>query len=88
MSTQLVMSIYDKKMNTYSRPIYVKHQVEAQRSIIGVLRTKESMLAQYPSDYELYSLGVFDEQTGAHTMEEKPRFVMNISELLEEQNHE
>ena len=76
-----IYSIYDKKVGTYMRPVFVAHLVEVQRDLSSVMANKESLLAKFPSDYEVYRLGKFDDKKGMMDLEDKPVFIMNISEL-------
>lgn len=79
----IVFSVYDRKMNTYARPMYVDHLVQVTRSLKGVCDTPGSLLAQYPEDYDLYRLGHWDERTGEFIPEEKPVFILNCKEIKE-----
>ena len=76
--------MYDKKMGTYLKPVAVTHLIEMQRSISSVLKEPSTLIAQYPSDFELFLLGEFDEQTGEIKLQPKPHFVLNIQELMPE----
>lgn len=70
-------------MGLYGSPIHVQSIVQIQRSLLGILQNPESNLAKFPSDFELFSLGEFEETTGIITSTQ-PKFVMNLIELKEE----
>lgn len=82
-----IYSIYDKKMGTYIRPMFVTHLIEIQRNLVNILEDKKTIISQFPSDHELYFLGEFDEKTGQQKLKEKPEFILNVTELQEEQKH-
>ncbi len=84
MSTLKVYTIRDKKMGNHLRPMYVPHLVEVQRNLLKVLKEKNSTIAEYPSDYELYHLADWDEQTATYTLKKMPEFILNIQDLIEE----
>lgn len=83
MSKLQIYTIRDKKMGTHLRPMYVPHLVEIQRNLITVLQDEKSTIAKFPSDYELYQLGTFDEETAVYELETKPTFIMNMTDLKE-----
>lgn len=83
MSKLKIYAIRDKKMDNHFRPMYVPHLVEIQRNLQTVLEDKKSTMAKFPTDYELYFLGTFDEQSAQYTLEIKPQFILNINDLLE-----
>lgn len=83
MATLKMYTIRDKKMDTHLRPMYVAHLVEIQRNLIKVLQDDKSTIAQFPTDYEVYYLGEFDEKRAEYKLEKKPQFIMNITDLQE-----
>jgi len=76
-------SIYDKKMGSYMVPMFVKHIVEIQRNMIQVMSNEKSLVAQFPTDFEVYLLGEFNDKTGELTLKSKPEFQFNASDLTE-----
>lgn len=83
-----IYTIRDKKMDTHSRPMYVPHLVEIQRSLVQLLGQKDSQapMALFPTDYELYFLGEWEEKMAEYKLLPKPEFVMNVSDLQEDSN--
>lgn len=79
-------TIFDKKMSTYLRPMFVPSIVEIQRNLINVLKDPKSLIAQFPTDYEIYYIGEWDEGRCEFKLEEKPVFEMNVTELQEAPN--
>ena len=64
MSTIGMFSIYDSKANEYLQPFYAKNYESAKRYLVSSLKS-DSLLVQYPSDYDFYFLGDFDNETGS-----------------------
>lgn len=59
-----IYSIYDVKSETYSPPFLQKNDVEAKRSFQEVCNDKNSMIAKYPEDFTLCSIGTFNDSIG------------------------
>lgn len=59
-----VHAVYDKKMGIHLSPFFVKHVVEAIRSMSTIARDKNTSIGRFPEDYELRHVGNFNEETG------------------------
>lgn len=81
-----IYTIYDKKAETYMRPMYTPHIVEIQRSLTKNLNDKSSTLAQFPEDYSLYKLGTYDIKSAKYNLTPQPAFIMNITEMMIDEN--
>lgn len=57
-------SVFDKVANAFLQPFPVKRTEEAQRAFMSAITDPNQPLSEYPSDYVLYSIGEFDDQTG------------------------
>lgn len=78
MRMQLKMySIRDLKGAYYNAPFFSRSHGEAERSFERVARDTQSTINQYPSDYDLYCVGEFDDQTATITPKSAPEFIMN-----------
>lgn len=58
-----ITSIFDRKSKTYGPAMSSSNEIEAGRGLTMFL-SKPSILTQFPSDYELVLLGVFDAISG------------------------
>jgi hypothetical protein len=82
----MIFSIFDSKAVQYGRPFFTQNRASAQRSLQLELRQdSKSVLAQYPADFSLYILGMFDDDTGLFTSH-APQFVIGLSELINAQD--
>lgn len=63
-------SIRDIKAGVFSQPFFAAHDVVAIRMFQGALRSKDTLLSEYPEDYALYRIGVFNERNGKVTQDE------------------
>ncbi len=60
---KVVVSIYDVKASHYLSLMTFRTIPEALRAF-GLICQQDQMISQYPEDYELHSLGVFNDVTG------------------------
>lgn len=78
-------SIYDKKSQSFSQPMFYKHVAEATRSVQMTLETKEANhLNRFPGDYALYLIGTFDPATGGIMPPETitPQHTLEVQALM------
>lgn len=64
MAKKRVFSIRDGKLGIFTPPFNYEHPGQALRAFDGVVKNSETMISKYPSDFSLYELGSFDEETG------------------------
>lgn len=68
-------SYYDKKSQRYDTPFFSFNHLFAERSF-RILADKEgTMMSKFTHDFELYQIGVFDNETGQ--FEYKKEFVID-----------
>lgn len=60
----IAFSVYDNKVKVYHTPFFQHHREEAKRMVQKMVNTTDSNIANYPQDFELYELGVFDDDSG------------------------
>lgn len=58
-----VFSVFDKAVQLYMPPIFLRSGNEAKRALAVALRGDHAF-AQAPGDYALYRLGEFEEEAG------------------------
>lgn len=79
---QKIMSVKDTKAGRYGALICVVREQEALRALQNTVNGPDNNdIAKYPSDFELYELGVFNEETGKIVYTE-PRFIINCGALV------
>lgn len=57
-------SIRDDKSQVYNRPFFNATHGEAERTLHSLVNDEKSMISQYPSDFSLYYVGTYDDNTG------------------------
>lgn len=57
-------AVYDKAVQAFSRPMFVRARGEALRSFMDECGNEKSELWKHSSDYSLFYLGTFDELSG------------------------
>lgn len=79
--------IYDKKGQIYEPPRHCINMKTAQRMFYVIFGQKNSMYNRFPTDYEVYLVGEFDDNTCLITPV-NPRFMWNGAELIKEKDIE
>lgn len=82
---QQVFSVYDKKIASYSPPFFTNHVANATRMFSDLINSnsRDNMVFQYPADFDLYHIAVFDDVTGKFECTDEdgvvypPKFVCN-----------
>lgn len=81
---KLFFSIFDKKSGLYDFVQSFKSEADAVRAVRSLVNSgnKDSLIVQYPSDYELYRIGSFDPSMGRFDAVE-PEFVVGLGVLVD-----
>lgn len=64
-----VISVRDRAIDTFGTPVCVAAIGAAVRSFGDQINDSNSPFSNHPEDFDLYSLGEFDDQTGQFTNE-------------------
>lgn len=59
-----VYSLLDTKVGLFGVPFCQLHDEQAIRSVRGLCQDMQTVVAQYPDDYKLMKIAVFDDNTG------------------------
>lgn len=57
-------SLYDKRTQLFSSPFAAVNDDTAVRMVYGLLNDRSTTVAQYPEDYDMWRLGMFDDASG------------------------
>lgn len=91
MAVSNVYSIFDVVAGVYSAPFFCVSDVVAVRVFRSAMHP-ESMIVQFPNDYQLHYIGTFDDSTGLITSDLVNSFVCSavdyVSDSSELSNHE
>lgn len=69
----VICAVRDSAVNAFIRPFYVPAVGAAIRGFSDEVNRKDSEMHKHPEDYELFELGVFDEDTGRFSQLSEPR---------------
>ena len=61
----LVCSVFDKKVNAFMPPFFVRSQGEAIRSFTDACQDGAHVFCKHPEDYLLFQVGEFNDENGA-----------------------
>lgn len=76
-----IYAIHDDKMQAFSRPLFFQNHGTAIRSFSDAIQDPKSDYARHPSDYRLYCLGEYDDNTGIIVSLSQPEYVVHAIEL-------
>lgn len=74
-------TIFDKKMELHQEIIVSQNVSTVTRTIGEAANDPKSILCRHSTDYSLWEIGEYNQETGTIEAREKPHFVTNISEL-------
>jgi hypothetical protein len=57
-------SFFDSKAGYFSPPFFYPHRGQAIRTAIDLGSDPNTQIGRYPSDFSLFEIGTFDDQTG------------------------
>lgn len=77
-------AVYDRKAEMFSPPFLEVKDGTAIRAIQDAIASKDHPFAKYPEDFSLHQLGVFDDETGVITPNEKPVKIQEVEKLIVE----
>lgn len=78
-----VFSVFDKAVNAYNTPFYARTTAEAIRSFGGLVNDASTNVAKHPSDFVLFVLGAYDDNSGLFECSE-PRRIVGATEIVED----
>lgn len=90
-----IYSIKDSRAGVFNQPFYQRGDEEAKRYVRGIVNEDAKNLpgwyqnvAKYPKDFDLYHLGLYDDQTGKFQLLDKPQHLVEAHTLVEKKNTE
>ena len=57
-------SVFDSKIGSYSKPVFLRSKGEAIRSVITESQNPDSQFSKFPADFVLFEVGEYDDDTG------------------------
>lgn len=80
-----IFSIYDNAVKTWAPPFTVQHVQYALRYFETLANDQKSDVAKYPSQFHLFELGEFDDETGDVNRHTQPVSIGLASSYVKEQ---
>lgn len=75
-------SIRDAKAETFQQPFYKHTHGEAERDFTAVTRDPKTTLHQFPEDFDLYHIGVFDTDSGKFQSLDTPQHILKAISVI------
>ena len=79
-------SIYDQKAGVFNNPFYKTTHGEAERDFTTAVNDEKTTLNQYPTDFDLYYLGDYNDQDGKFTTLDTPQHVVKAVQVLRQKS--
>lgn len=74
--------IFDRKVGNYVRPFTAASDQDALRIAQTAVNDDNTLIGQYPEDYELHKTNEFDDTTGVFAREEHTTFMAQCASLV------
>lgn len=71
-----VFSVFDSKLQVWMNPMVMQHTGQAERMWMEIVNDGQSLPSKHPSDFALYQVGEFDDNSGMLTALAAPTQVM------------
>ena len=78
---KVLVALYDRAVEAHAPVMTVNTRNEAIRSFRQECQNRESPIAKNPTDYELYQIGTYDEESG--TIEAKRELIARAEDHTE-----
>lgn len=79
-------SVFDSKVKNYSRPLYHRNAAEALRAFEDECNNPQSQLNKFASDFTLFEVGEYDDETGILTAEQAHVSLGNALQFIKQPN--
>lgn len=77
-----IYSIKDVKTEHFATPFMLHTKGEAIRAFSDETQNSDSPFHKHPSDYVLYELGSFDDQSGGYILHKTPELIGMASDFM------
>lgn len=77
-----VYCVYDKKTGVYMFPFFSNHDGDAVRMFMSACKTQDSVLGDYPEDFDLYCIAEFDRDCGEMRPLDAKKFLLAGSSVI------
>lgn len=77
-----VIAVYDRAADAYMQPGFAQAIGQAVREFSDMVNTPGHALNKHPEDYTLHAIGIWDDNNGTITCEEKPRQLAIAKDLI------
>jgi len=81
---KVVVAVRDSAMDSFMQPWYVPTNAVAVRAFQKEVNNPQSPMHDTPSDYELYKIGMFNEETGEHENLKPPERLTRAKDMKNE----
>jgi hypothetical protein len=77
-----VCTLRDEVLSTFARPMFTRNVAEATRSFTIEANNAESEIFKHSSDYSIWELGTYDDDTASFSLLPQPRLICRASDVV------
>lgn len=82
---KLLISIFDKKAESWSFPAQADNKATALRMFADLVSDKRNLVGQHPEDFDLFIVGSFSVSSGALAVPPSSEHLANGKELVSDE---
>lgn len=75
-------SAHDSKIGVYHPPFFMQHTGQALRAWDELCNDPKTQFNRHPSDFQLYEVGTFDDETGRLDAHTAPQHLSNAADVI------
>lgn len=79
---QQVYSILDVKSSVFSQPFFMVSKGVALRNFGDLVNDPQTTISKHPSDFKLYFIGEFDDNSGGLSPLAQPEFICSADDFV------
>lgn len=77
-----MFSIRDSKAEVFNPPFFKHTHGEAERDFSVLCKDEKSMPSKFPDDFDLYYVGIYDDQTGKIQSLDTPQHLVKAVQVI------
>jgi len=78
----ILFAVRDVKVGSFGRAFSMDCEISAIRDLSTAIGAGQSLLSQFPSDFELFELGYYDDVTGILHPLACPKFIISCQSIV------
>ena len=77
-----IYSVFDEAAKAFGTPFFMQNDMMAARAFSDLANDANSTVFKHPSDYKLYKIGVFNDETASIESTEVPELIAHADNAI------